>query len=739
MSADTGNKILFVDDEVNLLDAVKRRFHTHYQIETASDPDKAIELIKTSGPFAVVVSDYRMDSMDGLKFLGTVREMHPDTVCVMLTGFADLEVAVAAVNEQQIFRFLTKPCPNKVLRETLDAALDQYRRAMTMSTYTYSVYVENNEPVWTERSNGCLAVTGYDGHDFSSDPTLWLSMVLPEYRNTVKAEHERVIAGEQVPPIEFKIRQKNGEVRSLRDTIIPRRNKDGIVCGYDGMVEDITQQTQMQDALKQSQARYEKMVANAPGLVYQFIMRSAGDVEFLFLSDSCSELFGLEPDQIKENASLLMDKFEPEDRSEFYRLIAASVEDLSPCQWLGCGVFKEKTKWFQSVARPERLENGDILWDGLLLDLTEYKLIERQVAQIAKFPAENPNPVLRIADDGTILYANKASQPMLSLWDRVTGQKLPEEIYQFTRQVKASGTDDCVDVQCKDQIFSIVIASIPEEDYVNLYARDITDVKLVEMELIRANKVLQEHDRLKSEFVSTVSHELRTPLCIFKNIVSNAMAGVMGKVSHKLFESLKMADTSIDRLSRIVADFLDISKIESGMITLNFTDMPVQDVIEEVVESLRALSAAKSIELKSDMPKTAINVMLDHDRVIQVLTNLIGNAIKFIPVNSTIEVALTDCGESVQIAVRDNGPGLNQEEAAKIFDRFVQVQVLTGPGEHGTGLGLTIAKELVEMHNGSMWVESEPGHGCRFTFTLPKRPPVKEQSQPTQELTTTLQ
>ena len=217
------------------------------------------------------------------------------------------------------------------------------------------------------------------------------------------------------------------------------------------------------------------------------------------------------------------------------------------------------------------------------------------------------------------------------------------------------------------------------------------------------------------------------------------MAGVMGKVSHKLFESLKMADTSIDRLSRIVADFLDISKIESGMITLNLTDMPAQDVINEVVESLCALSAAKSIELKSDMPKSDINVMLDRDRIIQVLTNLIGNAIKFIPVNSTVEIALTDCDESVQIAVKDNGPGLNKEEAAKIFDRFVQVQVLTGPGEHGTGLGLTIAKELVEMHNGSMWIESEPGNGCRFTFTLPKRPPAKDQSQPTQELTTTRQ
>ena len=123
-------------------------------------------------------------------------------------------------------------------------------------------------------------------------------------------------------------------------------------------------------------------------------------------------------------------------------------------------------------------------------------------------------------------------------------------------KIWGSGSHECVEVDCKDRVYSIVFASIEKADYVNLYARDVTEAKRGERELIRANELLREHDRLKSEFVSTVSHELRTPLCIFKNILSNAMAGVMGKVSGKLYESLKTADANVDRLSRIVSNFL---------------------------------------------------------------------------------------------------------------------------------------------------------------------------------------
>ena len=736
MSVEVSSKILFVDDEKNVLNGFKRRFRKKFDVETALGGEKALELMAQSGPFAVVVSDLRMEGMDGLTFLRQVRTVSPDSVCVMLTGFADLDVAVGSVNEGRIFRFLTKPCPPEVLLETLNESLEHYRRLMAVSSYTYTTHVKNSEPVRTRRSQGCLAVTGYSPQDFLKDRSLWLTIVLPEHCSMVKENIERVIAGHEIGTIEFKIRRRDGDIRWIRDTIIPHRDEHGVVHKYDGLVEDVTERKEMADALQNSEARYQRMVANVPGLVYQFILRTDGTVRFCFLSDSCRRLFGLEPDEIKADSSALFDKIHPEDLAEFYRLIADSAEKLSPCDWWGRVTVNGRQRWFQSVSRPGRLADGGTLWDGVMLDMTEYRRIEEEVRRLAKFPNENPNPVMRMTDDGVIVYANKASTPLLNLWGRKVGQKLPDDLYEFALSVKASGSHDCIELKCSDRIFAIVFAPIEEADYVNLYARDITEAKNAEAELIRTNQILKEHDRLKNEFVSTVSHELRTPLCIFKNIISNAMAGVMGKVSPKLSESLKTADQSIDRLSRIVDDFLDISRIESGVMKLDLQPLSIWSVVSEVTDSLRTLATAKGLELNTDMCPEELLVNADKDRITQVLTNLIGNAVKFIPTGCQIDVIVTDRGDHVEVAVRDNGPGLSKEDMEKVFDRFVQAHNLTGVGQHGTGLGLTIARELVQMHQGRIWVESAPAHGCCFYFTLPKYDPQTDTPADTNQLVT---
>ncbi len=736
MSVEISSKILFVDDEKNVLDGFKRQLRKKFDFETALGGEKALEVMAESGPFAVVVSDLRMEGMDGMTFLRHVRKLSPDTVCVMLTGFGDLDVAVEAVNEGRIFRFLNKPCPPDVLLETLNESLEHYRRQMSVSSYTYTSHVKNSEPVLTQRSQGCLAVTGYSEQDFLKDHSIWLTIVMEEYRSMVKANIERVIAGDEIGPIEFKICTRHGDIRWIRDTIIPHRDEHGVVYKYDGLVEDITERKEITDALQMSEARYQRMVANIPGLVYQFMLQKDGTIQFCFLSDSCSPMFGLEPDEIKADSMVLLDKIHPDDLAEFYRLIADSAEKLSPCDWWGRVTVNDRQRWFQSVSRPERLDSGDTLWDGVILDMTEYRRIEEEVRRLAKFPGENPNPVLRIAGDGVIVYANKASSPLLNLWGREVGQKLPGDLYEFALSVKESGLHDCIEARCKNRVFAIVFAPIEGADYINLYARDVTEAKNAEAELIRTNQMLKEHDRLKNEFVSTVSHELRTPLCIFKNIVSNAMAGVMGKVSRKLYESLKTADSSIDRLSRIVDDFLDISRIESGVMKLDLQPLSIRSVTAEVVDSLRTLATAKGLELNTDLCSDEILVNADRDRIAQVLTNLIGNAVKFIPTGGCINITVTDRGDHAEVAIRDNGPGLSKEDIEKVFDRFVQAHNLAGAGEHGTGLGLTIAKELVEMQQGRIWIESTPGCGCSFFFTLPKYDPQTDSSTNTEQLVT---
>ncbi len=726
MSDSPNRRILFVDDDPNVLTALRRQLRRKFDIETCDDSSRALEIIESQGPFAVVISDLRMKGIDGLEFLKMSTLRNPDQVCIILTGFADLDVAVQAVNNGQIFRFLTKPCPPEVLQQSLIEALAHFDQNLKLTGFHYAIQFEQGQPKTTCRGRGCLAVTGYTANQLANDQGLWTSLLLPEYRLSAWEDLQKRFQGEQTGPYEYKIRRPDGAVRWIRDTVIVHRDEHGLLSRCEGLIEDVTDRRQMEEALEYSRTRYERMVANVPGLVFRWILKSDGSLLFDFVSDNCRSMFGLEPDQLREDPQILIGRLDAADRAELYRLLAESAGGLIPLEWTGGGCWENQKRWFRAVARPERLPSGDTLWDGLMLDMTDYRRIEQQVEQLARFPSEDPSPVLRADAAGIILYSNKPGEILLDLWGCSVGQPVPPDVLELIQGVRISGVPESLEMRSGDRVFSVVFAPINESDYVNLYAHDITEVKLAQIELMRANEVLREHDRLKSEFVSTVSHELRTPLCIFKNIISNALAGVMGKLSPKLQDNLRMADKSVDRLSRIIGDFLDISKIESGTLQLHCTELILQTLIEEVAQSLQALASAKSIRIELDMPQADLSVTADRDRIIQVLTNLIGNAIKFIPVGGLIRVELTDQSSEVEMAVCDNGPGLTPEEIKKIFDRFVQIHKIAGAGEHGTGLGLTIAKNLVEMHKGRIWVESVPGCGSRFCFTLPKKSPLAE-------------
>ena len=251
--------------------------------------------------------------------------------------------------------------------------------------------------------------------------------------------------------------------------------------------------------------------------------------------------------------------------------------------------------------------------------------------------------------------------------------------------------------------------------------REIEEHKATEEKLIEVNEKLKEHDRMKSEFVMTVSHELRTPLTIFKNIISNALAGVTGKIPAKLRRNLEIADGTVGRLASIISDFLDISKLEVGKMKLVCRPLTIQTIVGDIVDTLRFMTESRDINLQVHMPDERIVVNVDYEKMAQVLTNLIDNAVKYVPEeNGEIVVTVKDLDREVSVDVRDNGVGIEGEDINRVFDRFVQVEKHIGPGKHGTGLGLAICKELVELHQGRIWVENLTTGGADFCFVLPK-------------------
>ena len=247
---------------------------------------------------------------------------------------------------------------------------------------------------------------------------------------------------------------------------------------------------------------------------------------------------------------------------------------------------------------------------------------------------------------------------------------------------------------------------------------DITERKGAEEKLIKL-------DQLKTDFVSTVSHELRTPLTIMREYASIISDEIPGKLNPEQREYLSIIEGNIDRLSGMIEDLLDISRIEAEKVVLKRELIDLPSIINDVVAQFKPKADEKQIELKTVSPSSLPPLYIDADRIRQVFTNLIGNAIKFTPRNGKISAEVTDKEEEIECCVTDTGIGIAPENLEKVFKRFEQFDRPEGSGAKGTGLGLAITEALIQLHGGRIWVESELNKGSQFTFTLPRYNPTK--------------
>jgi signal transduction histidine kinase/CheY-like chemotaxis protein len=237
-----------------------------------------------------------------------------------------------------------------------------------------------------------------------------------------------------------------------------------------------------------------------------------------------------------------------------------------------------------------------------------------------------------------------------------------------------------------------------------------------------ANQKLENLDQVKSDFLSTVSHELRTPIAIMKEGVSLSMDERVGPLNGTQRKLLTDTLNNIDRLNRLVTDLLDLSKIEAGKLKLRRTVFDMRHVAQKVVNAYSQQAVKKGIRLELQSLQTDFPIFADEDKVTQIFDNLMSNALRFTNPEGQIKIILIDRSDSVECCVSDTGVGIGKESAEKLFTKFEQIGRADGPGYKGTGLGLSICKGLVEKHGGTIWVESQPGKGSKFSFTLKKMP-----------------
>lgn len=330
--------------------------------------------------------------------------------------------------------------------------------------------------------------------------------------------------------------------------------------------------------------------------------------------------------------------------------------------------------------------------------------------------------VVALNNDLEIVLLNPAAKAMLGmkelrigrpLWESLENKDVVRFIEEFSKKRKAVTKE--ITFLFGEKGVTVRFFASPSNDSLGrpsgwmLLLADVTKEKEV--------------DRMKSEFISTTSHELRTPLAAIKESVMLILDGVTGEASEGQKRFLGIAQRNIERLTNLINDVLDISKIETGKMELKKIANDVNGIIGEVLASMDFLAKQNQLALKSELAADLPKVMCDTDRITQVLVNLIGNAVKFTPAGGRVTVVSRpiagDLVKEVEISVSDTGAGIAKEDFSKLFTKFGQLDGSLTRRPGGTGLGLAICKELIEKHGGRIWAESEVGKGSKFIFVLP--------------------
>jgi signal transduction histidine kinase len=240
-------------------------------------------------------------------------------------------------------------------------------------------------------------------------------------------------------------------------------------------------------------------------------------------------------------------------------------------------------------------------------------------------------------------------------------------------------------------------------------------------ELDEKSRELEAASEHKSQFLANMSHELRTPLNAIIGFSQVLRQEMFGEVNEKQAEYLDDILTSANHLLALINDILDLSKVEAGQIELELAPFSLHEALERGVVTVRERATREDVQVVLAAAADADVVTADERRIRQVIFNLLSNAVKFTPEGGAVDVTTTRVDGEVRVSVADTGPGIAPEDHERIFEEFQQTETGVGLRE-GTGLGLALSKQLVELHGGRIWVDSEPGKGSTFVFTLPTAP-----------------
>jgi len=306
------------------------------------------------------------------------------------------------------------------------------------------------------------------------------------------------------------------------------------------------------------------------------------------------------------------------------------------------------------------------------------------------------------------------------------------QLARVTQSVATGDFSQKVDIKSRDELGelgrsvnrmteSLEIQSEEIQGKVGELEKVNTDLQAREHELRLTNQQLETANRLKSQFLATMSHELRTPLNSIIGFSELLEDETYGNLNPKQTKYIGNIVVSSRHLLQLINDILDLAKVESGTIEIHPESLSLHEAMSIIKSVVEPLATKKSISMEINMDEQVQSVAADPARFKQILYNLLSNAIKFTPAGGMVSMDVSRKNGTVEISVSDTGIGISQEDQERIFSEFLQVEGSYARKYEGTGLGLALTKKLVELHGGRIWVESAPGKGSRFIFTMPDK------------------
>jgi len=466
--------------------------------------------------------------------------------------------------------------------------------------------------------------------------------------------------------LETRMVRKNGECFDVDLSLSMLKDQVGNVIGSIGIVKDISASKSLEKALRRSEETFKQLYEKAPVLYHTLSPRG----EITNINEQWSRVMGYPKEEVL--GKYIFDFIEFSERDAAVRSFESKIAS--------------KQQFSQPTERMYKTRSG-----------------EERIFLIRDF---------LVFDENDAVLSIQTT--MVDVTERKMMEKSLLERRDELEQVVAERTAELLQKNVR-----LHEEAVEHEQIETALELTLSHLKESQDKIQEQNRQLRKLDELKTNFLNVASHELRTPLASIKGFAQIMHERMIGEISDEQERGLTVVLRNVERLDRLIQDILDISRLESGTMQYKPEPVTVSDLLTEAVNIVKPLTGHRKVTIHADDCHTLQPLIIDKGRIVQVLVNLLNNAVKFSPNQSTISVRTRLQGDQVLFEVEDQGRGIPADNLEKIFETFFQVDQGLDRKFGGTGLGLSIARGIVDAHGGRIWAESTPGAGSILRFTLP--------------------